>query len=226
MAHSVSAHLNVQIADYDRFIRTVIPGYDAMQAVQLKLLARSLPADGIVLDLGGGTGALAAAIAGKFPRVQVEIWDTDPAMLEVARERCAKFGGRVKLVERSFAEKLTPCDAVVACIALHHVKDLSAKCEIYGHIHQALRKGGLFANADTAMSRIPWLREDTFQAWADFMRTQGITQTQARSYFDEWGKQDYYPPLSVELELARMAGFIEPECFWREAPFTVFGGIK
>ena len=122
MAHSVSDHLHVMIADYDRFIRTVIPHYETMRAVQLELLARCLPSDGRVIDLGGGTGALARAVAEKFPGVRVEIWDTDPAMLEVARERCAAFGDRVHFVERSFAEPLPACDAVVACIALHHVK--------------------------------------------------------------------------------------------------------
>ena len=90
MAHSVSAHLHVMIADYDRFIRTVIPHYETMRAVQLDLLGRSLPFDGRVIDLGGGTGALAQAVAEKFPKVFVEVWDTEPAMLEVARQRCAR----------------------------------------------------------------------------------------------------------------------------------------
>jgi tRNA (cmo5U34)-methyltransferase len=226
VAHSVADHLHVKITDYDRFIRTVIPGYDAMRAVQLGLLARSLPPGGRVLDLGGGTGALAAVVAEKFPTAQVEIWDTDPAMLAVARERCARFGGRVTLVERSFTGPLPACDAVVACIALHHVKDLAVKGGIYANIHRALRPGGLFANADTAMSTVPWVRTATFQGWADFMGTQGIPEAAARAYFAEWAKEDYYPPLATELALLGAAGFAEPECFWREAPFTVFGGVR
>jgi tRNA (cmo5U34)-methyltransferase len=223
MAHSVAAHLQVQIADYDRFIRTVIPGYDAMRAVQLELLARRLPAQGRVLDLGGGTGALAAAVAERFSEVEIEIWDTDPAMLAVARERCARFGDRVSLVARSFAEPLPPCDAVVACIALHHVKDLTAKGKIYAAIHRALRPGGLLANADAVMSTVPWLREATFQKWEDFIVAQGATREQARDYFVVWAKEDYYPPLTTELDLLKSAGFAEPECFWHVAPFAVFG---
>lgn len=226
MAHSVSAHLHVKIADYDGFIRTVIPGYDTMRAVQLDLLGRSLPPDGRVLDLGGGTGALAAAVAERFPTVHIEIWDTDPAMLTVARERCAVFGTRVSLVARSFVEPLPACDAVVACIALHHVKDLTMKGGIYKNILAALRPGGLFANADTAMSTVPFVRDAAFQAWGNFMGTQGIADEPARQYFAEWAKEDYYPPLATELRLLAAAGFAEPECFWRHAPFTVFGGVR
>lgn len=226
MAHSVASHLQIEIADYDRFIRTIIPGYDAMRAVQLGLLVQTLPPAGRVLDLGGGTGALAAAVAERFPRAQVEIWDTDPAMLTVARRRCAGFGVRVSYVERSFAGTLPDCDAVVACIALHHVKDLTAKGKIYANIHRALRLGGLFANADTTMSTVPPVRDAAYRAWTDFMIGQGISAQQTRDYFAQWATEDYYPPLATELELLKQAGFAEPECFWRTAPFTVFGGVR
>src|SRR5688500_9196710 len=93
MAHSVSGHLKLRVTAYDELIRRIVPAYAAMRPVQLELLARALPdGRGRVLDLGGGTGALAAAIADRFPNADVEIWDTDPEMLEIARERCAAFG--------------------------------------------------------------------------------------------------------------------------------------
>ena len=226
MAHSVASHLRIEIADYDRFIRTVIPGYDAMRRVQLALLAECLPANGRVLDLGGGTGALAAAVAEKFSRVQVEIWDTDPAMLAVARARCARFGARVRYVERSFFEALPKCDAVVACIALHHIKELAKKGQVYTHIHRALRRGGVFANADCTMSTVPSVRKATFRCWADFVRAQGFSAAETRRHFAAWAKEDFYPPLGTELQLLRAAGFLEPDCFWKDAPFAVFGGVK
>jgi tRNA (cmo5U34)-methyltransferase len=226
MAHSVSDHLHVMIADYDRFIRTVIPHYEMMRAVQLELLARCLPPDGRVLDLGGGTGALARAVAEKIPRASVEIWDTDPAMLEVARERCAPFGHRVNFVERSFAEPLPACDAVVACIALHHVKDVPAKGKIYSNIFRALRPGGIFANADCVMSETPTVRAASYVGWTKFMEQEGLSPAQAQEQFAAWAKEDYYPPLATELRLLAEAGFAEPDCFWRTAPFTVFGGVR
>jgi tRNA (cmo5U34)-methyltransferase len=226
MAHSVSDHLHVMIADYDRFIRTVIPHYETMRAVQLELLARCLPSDGRVIDLGGGTGALARAVAEKFPEVCVEIWDTDPAMLDVARERCAAFGDRVQFVGRSFAEPLPACDAVVACIALHHVKDMAAKGRIYANIFQALRPGGIFTNADCVMSETPAVCTASYEGWAKFREEQGLSSVEAQQQFAEWAKEDYYPPLATELRLLAQAGFAEPDCFWRTAPFTVFGGVR
>jgi tRNA (cmo5U34)-methyltransferase len=179
-----------------------------------------------VLDLGGGTGALAAAIAERFPDAQVEIWDTDPEMLRIARERCGGFGERVRYVQRSFAEPLTPCDAVAACIALHHVKDMTVKGEIYRHIHDALRPGGIFVNADTAVCATPLLREHAFRLWIRSMAPHGISESEARAHFASWAREDYYPPLMTELRLLAEAGFGEPEVFWREAAAVVFGAVK
>jgi len=228
MAHSVEGHLRLNVADYDRLIRRLVPGYAAMRTAHMALLPKLAPADrpALVLDLGGGTGALAEAVAETLPLATVEIWDTDPAMLDVARARCARFGDRIRYVARSFAEPLTPCDAVVACIALHHVKDLAAKGAIYRNIHAALRPGGSFTNADVAVAGGGALREFSYAEWVRAMAPHGIGETEARAHFASWAHEDYYPPLAEELRLLAAAGFADPECFWREIPCAIFGGIK
>lgn len=230
MAHSVSGHLKLRVEEYDKLIRQLVPAYPAMRPVQLDLLAVGLPrrnyADALVLDLGGGTGALAAAIAERFPGVTVEIWDTDPDMLAAARERCAEFCERVRYVERSFTDPLPACDAVAACIALHHVKDMGVKEGIYRNIFEALKPGGIFVNADTAVCATPALRDHAFNLWADAMRPHGISEAQAHAHFASWAHEDYYPPLITELRMLAAAGFEEPECFWREAAAVVFGAVK
>jgi tRNA (cmo5U34)-methyltransferase len=228
LSHSVSGHLQLNVADYDRLIRQLVPGYAAMRDAHMALLKKVLPADRpvVVLDLGGGTGALAEAVLATLPLATVEIWDIDRTMLAVARERCARFGSRIRYVERSFAEPLTPCDAVVACIALHHVKDLAVKGAIYRNIHAALKPGGVFMNADLAVAAGGALREFSYAEWIRAMAPHGIDEAQARAYFATWAREDYYPPLLEELKLLAAAGFADPECFWREIPCLIFGGMK
>jgi tRNA (cmo5U34)-methyltransferase len=227
MAHSVEGHLKLRVEDYDAEIRRLVPAYDAMRRVQLDALALVLEENGgRVLDLGGGTGALAAAVAERFPTVEVEIWDTDPVMLASAQERCSRYGKRVILVERSFTDPLPACDAVAACIALHHVKDMSVKARIYENIHTALHPGGIFVNADTAVCTTPSIRKFSFAGWEASMRPHGIDAAEARRHFAAWALEDYYPPLIQELRLLEAAGFPEPECFWRDAAAVVFGAVK
>jgi tRNA (cmo5U34)-methyltransferase len=233
MAHSVSGHLKLKVDEYDDLIRQLVPAYPVMRPIQLDLVALGLPMAsrpqarrGLVLDLGGGTGALAAAIAARFPDVDVEIWDTDPEMLTIARERCARFGDRVRYVERSFTDPLPACDVVAACIALHHVKDMAVKAGIYRNIFQALRPGGIFVNADTAVCATPVLRAHAFKRWAETMRPHGIDERAANAHFASWAHEDYYPPLMTEMKMLEAAGFAEPECFWRDAAAVVFGAVK
>ncbi len=227
-SHSVEGHLKLNVADYDQLIRQLVPGYAAMRAAHMALLRKYLPTDRrvTVLDLGGGTGALAEAVAETLPMAEIEIWDIDRAMLRVARERCARFGDRVRYVEQSFTNPLTPCDAVVACIALHHVKDLTVKGAIYRNIFAALKPGGLFANADIAIAAGGELREFSYREWIAAMRPHGIDEAQARAHFASWAHEDHYPPLFTELRLLGDAGFTDPECFWRQLPDAIFGGVK
>ncbi len=230
MSHSVSGHLALQVADYDKLIRRLVPAYDKMREVQLAALEFSLggalaqPA--LVLDLGGGTGALADAIAERFSDVRVEIWDTDPAMLEIAAGRCARWGGRVRGIARSFTDPLPSCDAVAAAIALHHVKDLKVKAGIYRNIYAALRPGGIFVNADTAVASNGPVQEFAYRKWIDDMGRHSITAPEARAHLASWANEDYYPPVFTELQLLKEAGFAEPEVFWREGAAIVFGGLR
>lgn len=227
MSHSVESHLKLHTADYDELILKLVPAYPKMRTVQLDLLGLSIPpVGGLVLDLGGGTGALAAAIAERFPHALVQIWDVDPQMLHFARTRCADFGERIQYVERSFTGPLPACDAVAACLSLHHVKDLDVKGDIYRHIFEALQPSGIFVNADTSVPAPAVLRERAFRFWAESMRAHGTSEAEAHQHFANWADEDFYAPLSMEFGLLAEAGFSDPECFWREGAAAVFGGVK
>ena len=120
--HRVAGHLGVEADEYDRTIRTFIPQYDRMLATIVHWLDASVPAGGYVVDLGAGTGALSAAILEGLPEVRVQLVDVDPNMLEAGAARCAAHAGRFDLRRGRFQEELPRCNAVVATLALHHVR--------------------------------------------------------------------------------------------------------
>ena len=150
--HSVKRHLDVDAEGYDLQIRRFIPHYDEMLATGVELLAALAPASGHVLDLGGGTGALSAAVLDGLPGVRVTLLDVDRDMLGEARQRLAGYGDRVAFHEGSFLDPLPTADAVVASLALHHVHDLQTKIELYRAIHDTLSRGGVLLNLDAAVS--------------------------------------------------------------------------
>ncbi len=226
MAHSVEDHLGTRATEYDRVIRTFIPGYEAMLATQLQWLATALPETGLVVDLGGGTGALAQAVAERFPRVQIQVWDVDPKMLAVAEARLRPHGNRVSLVERSFYDRLPEAHAFVASIALHHIRDQAQKARLYTHLFQSLLPSGIFLNADCVMNASPVADAEYYRTWEAFMGTHGIPPAEAKRHFAAWAVEDRYFSIAEELRMLSEAGFPFPDCFWKQGPFAVYGGYK
>ena len=226
MAHSVKRHLDVDADAYDVAIRRFIPHYDDMLATGVELLAALAPPAAHVLDLGGGTGALSAAVLGDLPEVRVTVLDVDSAMLGEGRRRLARFGDRVEFREASFLDPLPAADAVMASLALHHVHDLDAKTRVYRAIHTALVPGGVFVNLDAAITDGPRLSALIFRRWAAGMAEHGISESEARDHFAAWADEDRYFPLDEELAALRRAGFAEVECFWRRGASAVCCALR
>jgi tRNA (cmo5U34)-methyltransferase len=226
LAHSVKRHLDVDADAYDVAIRRFIPHYDDMLATGVELLTALAPRAAHVLDLGGGTGALSAAVLTKLPKARVTLLDVDSAMLGEAQRRLTRFGDRIELREASFLDPLPAADAVVASLALHHVHDLAAKTDVYRSIHAALAPGGVFLNLDAAITEGPRLNALTFQRWAAGMAEHGITESEAREHFAAWADEDRYFPLDEELAALRRAGFAEVECFWRRGGSAICCALR
>src|SRR5262245_16797928 len=224
--HRVAGHLGVAAEEYDAAIRTFIPGYGRMIDTIVGWLDGHVPAGGLVVDLGSGTGALSAAILDALPDVRVELVDIDPEMLEVAAARCARHAGRLTLRRARFEEALPSCHAVVGSLALHHVTALADKADLYRAIHAALEPGGLVVIGDMLIHADGPERRRLFESWYEHMGQHGITAAEADAHFAQWAEEDHYVPLPDELGLLAEAGFRRPECFWRDAGLTVYGGFK
>ena len=226
MAHSVEGHLKLDLKEYDRMIRIFVPGYESMLSLVADTLASLFPKKLQVLDLGTGTGALAFEIAKRIPHAELELWDIDKKMLEIARGRLDIYKSRVHFVEKSFEENLPECDAIVASFSLHHFKERVRKQKTFDEIYRALRSGGIFLNADQTVNDNKELSRLTYANWSTSMRSHGLTQDQVNQHFADWEREDYYFPLYEELASLAESGFHNPECFWRQGPSTVYGAIK
>ena len=223
MSHSVRSHLRLEVDAYDEAIRRFIPGYEEglnRIAGEVAAIRRAL-----ALDLGTGTGALAEAMLEHECVGAVEAIDVDPEMLDRARIRLRRFGSRVRFRECSFEAPLSACDAVAACLALHHIPAIRRKRALYRHIFRALRPGGVFVIADVTMTADPVERERCYRIWTAHLASHGIEERRAREHFDEWSSEDTYFPVAEELTALREAGFVA-ECPWQDPPNTLLVGRK
>ncbi|MBS0660617.1 MAG: methyltransferase domain-containing protein [Verrucomicrobia bacterium] len=219
----VARHFQIGEVEYDAGIRRRIPNYDEMlDAVCDAVAAVPGASAGPILDLGTGTGALAARLLARFPQAAFHLLDADAAILAQARQRLAGVNARVEFHEGSFADALPAgCRVAVASLALHHVRDLAAKQRIYANIRAALAAGGLFVNADPALPEAPEFEEAAFGAWTAHQIAQGFSADEVQANFALWRTEDRYFPLPEELSALGAAGFAQVEICWRRGVLAV-----
>jgi SAM-dependent methyltransferase len=221
---SVAEHLKIEVAEYDARIRTFIPDYDEListTADALWLLAASAPT---IVDLGIGTGALAARCLQVHEAAYLVGIDADSAMLAAARARLPEHS-KVGLIRADVLDiTLPPCDALVASLALHHVPTAEAKRAFYASFRSVLRPGGMLVSGDCFPARDPRVAAVQRKAWLTHLR-QTYPLAECESYFAAWAGEDVYFALEDELEWLRGADLM-PEVLWRKGSFAVIAALR
>jgi ubiquinone/menaquinone biosynthesis C-methylase UbiE len=108
---------------------------------------------GDVLEIGCGSGAMAAEVLRRFPDVRLTATDYDQSMVEAAQRRLAVFNSRVEVRQADATSLPFPeasFDAALSFIMLHHVVDWErALVELV----RVLRPGGVLIGYDLLADR-------------------------------------------------------------------------
>ncbi|WP_459975064.1 class I SAM-dependent methyltransferase [Nocardioides pyridinolyticus] len=108
---------------------------------------------GDVLEIGGGSGAMAAGIARTFSDVRLTVTDVDTAMVDAARRRLSSYTNvtveAADVTALPFAD--ASFDAVTSYLMLHHVINW---LEALAETARVLRPGGAIIGYDLTDSRI------------------------------------------------------------------------
>lgn len=211
---SVASHLGIELPEYDARIRTFIPDYEEM----LDTAAAAVPpAARTIVDLGTGTGALAARCLARARHARVIGIDADAEILTLAARR---LGSRGRFVTGSFLRAAIPqCDVAVASLALHHVRTRAAKATLYARLARALGRHGRLITVDCQPSARPDLAEMQRRAWTAHLE-RSYSRRKAASLLRAWSHEDVYVPLEAEMSLMKNAGF-RVDVLWRKGPFAV-----
>jgi SAM-dependent methyltransferase len=217
---SVGSHLQIRLDEYDSRIRTFVPGYEQLLAWAARALCALDTRSPHVVDLGTGTGALAEACLRAIPAARITGIDEDDGILDMARGRLGAHGAVASFVQGSFLDiALPPCDAIVASLALHHVRTLDRKRQLFRDCRDALPAGGMLVSSDCHPSADASLAAMERAGWREHLRLT-YSDAEADRYLAAWAEEDVYVPLPQELELLRETGFM-PEVIWRQGAFAV-----
>lgn len=107
---------------------------------------------GELLEIGSGSGSMAAGLLSRFPDLRVTATDYDPEMVTVAGDALSQWSGRAS-VERADATSLPfedgRFDFVLSCAMLHHVVDWE---RAVSEAARVLQPGGLLVGFDIVHS--------------------------------------------------------------------------
>jgi tRNA (cmo5U34)-methyltransferase len=224
---SVAAHLKIRVEEYDQRVRTFIPGYEhllnaAAAACGTALRGTRRPT---IVDLGTGTGALAARCLEAIPLAALAGVDTDPEMLRLATRRFSRRRDGVTLVCGDLTRTpIPPVDAVVAALSLHHIPTPARKRAFYKRCFAALQPGGVVVSGDCHPSSVAALAAQQMQGWVSHLR-QSYSAAETRGFFKAWADEDTYMTLEEELAILQSAGFAV-DVSWRRSGFAVVVGVK
>jgi tRNA (cmo5U34)-methyltransferase len=223
----IKQHFEEEAREFDRIIVSLIPEYARM----VETLVSALPFDQSspirMIDLGCGTGTVAASVLTAFPKAQITCLDLAENMLEMARTKLAGHA-QVRYVLGDFATFHfdAPYDAVVSSLALHHLVTDADKKSFYRRIYGALAPGGVFYNADVVLGSSDFLQGIYMQKWREFMRRSVSEQEVEEKWIPKYEAEDRPAKLVDQMEWLAEIGFAGVDVLWKCYNFAVYGGVK
>jgi tRNA (cmo5U34)-methyltransferase len=209
-------------ATYDRDRMKLIPGHEEFYAAALELI----PTDSTrLVELGAGSGLFSTMLRAAFPEAQLTLIDFSEKMLELAKARLGD-DAQVTFTLADYTIETLPrdCDAIVTSLSIHHLED-ERKRSLLPRILAALRRGGVFVNADHIAGPTAELEEIYQLRWLADVRALGATEQQiSDSLYRQ--QEDRRTPVAAQLAWMREAGFADVDCWYKYSSFAVMYGAR
>lgn len=203
---------------YDATRRRLVPPFDAFYGTAVDALAMLGRPPRRVLDLGAGTGLLAAHVATRYPEAELVLVDGAPAMLEQAR---ATLGDRARIVVADLADPLPEgeFDAVVSALAIHHLSDADKRA-LFARVRAALPPMGVFVNAEQVAGPHPCF-DRHYRAWHEAAARRAGSDDAEWAGAEERMAHDRCSDVESQLRWLREAGFDAADCLFKDHRFAV-----
>ncbi len=210
---------------YDATRRQLVPCFDDFYRTAVELIPFADDATIRVVDLGAGTGLLAALVTAAFPNASLTLIDVSSEMLAGARERFAAQAQRfVYQVGDLAIVELPPCDVVISGLAIHHLED-DVKAELFARIYDALQPDGVFINADQVLAPTAATETRNRDTWRRHAREAGASDADLAMAAERM-RADHTALLSDQLRMLEEAGFGDVDCSYKNYMFAVYSGRK
>ncbi len=239
-------NLSEYAVGYDTAADVIHPHYLEIQDAILAGLPFPADAEILLVDLGGGSGRLAARFLDRWPRAQAIVVDQSDPFLALAERRLAAFDGRGTCVlarlQDDWRSKLPqPAGAIVSMSAIHHLEP-AEKRAVYQEAFEALAPGGIFLNGDEVRPEREGDYRREVEAWAEHMRRHMASGSIGEAFhpaLDKWiernvthfggprkSGEDCHETAAAQLAYLQSAGFAVVDCPWHRHLWGILRGTK
>jgi tRNA (cmo5U34)-methyltransferase len=223
----IKQHFEEEAREFDRIIVNLIPEYPRMVEALLSAIPFNQSASFRVIDLGCGTGTVAACVLDAFPNAQVTCLDLAENMVAMAQAKLKRYP-LVRYVVGDFNafDFDGGYDVVVSSLALHHLVTNEDKRHFYRRIYDSLALGGVFYNADVVLGSGDFLQDLYMEKWRNFMNRNVCKDEVESKWIPKYQAEDRPAKLVDQLEWMTEIGFTEVDVLWKYYNFAVYGGVK
>lgn len=222
----VEDHFDSEAGVFDARVIKFVPYYREMLEALIGVIPFAAGRAISAADLGCGTGTVARLLKKRYPKARVACVDLSQKMIETAVKKFKGISGidfiQAELGGYRFASKY---DLIVSSLALHHINPGKEKAALYKKIHGALKKGGIFINADIVVSRDRAFQEKYLKKWGEFV-LRSVSEKEKRENYQRYKREDRPAALVDEIDVLRKVGFRGVDVFWKYYNFAVYGGRK
>lgn len=223
----IKQHFEEEAREFDCIILTLIPEYGQMVEALVSAIPFEHSASLRVIDLGCGTGTVAACVLGTFPNAQVTCLDLAENMIAMAQAKLARYP-LVRYIVGDFSgfKFDGSYDVVISSLALHHLETNEDKRKFYYRIYDALAPGGIFYNADVVLGSSDFLQAVYMERWRNFMSRSVSKDEIEGKWIPKYQAEDCPARLMDQLQWMSEIGFAEVDVLWKYYNFAVYGGVR
>jgi tRNA (cmo5U34)-methyltransferase len=211
-------------ADYDAQRRRLMPSFELFYGTAVDVIGLRAGPVRRVLDLGAGTGLMSRAVHERYPDAELVLLDGSPEMLGHVHERLP--GRLVTTVVGDLRDQLPegPFDAVVSALAIHHVEHADKRA-LFARVHEVLRPGGVFVNAEHVAGATQWLEQSYRRLWRQACTAAGAAEDEI-AHAEQRMAMDRSADAATQLEWMARAGLRDCACFFKHLHFAVLAGWR
>lgn len=225
-AQAVAGAFDRHARDYDAARRMLVPCFEDFYASAMAAIPFAADAAISFVDIGAGTGLMADMALKRWPSARAVLIDVAGDMLDVARERLAAHGDRVRFRNTDYVCDDFPrgVDVAMSALSIHHIGDADKK-RLFTRIFDALNPGGVFVNAEQVLGATPAIEARYREMWEQLSRARGATDADIGAAKERM-RHDRAAPLADQMRWLEEVGFVDVDCPFKHYAFAVYAGRK